>query len=78
VLKGSATGTLPNLNGLNLINAIRVKQPKMPIILVSGYLAKDAGRAIIDEAAAFLQKPINPTALVMAVERVLSKSKIVE
>jgi len=50
----------------------------MPIILVSGYLAKDAGRAIIDEAAAFLQKPINPTALVMAVERVLSKSKIVE
>jgi len=66
---------MPNLNGLNLINAIRVKRPKLPLILISGYLPKDAGKAIIDETAAFLQKPVNPTALVMAVERVLSKSK---
>ena len=58
---------MPNLNGLNLINAIRLKRPNMPIILVSGYLAKEAGKAIIDETAAFLQKPVSPTALVMAV-----------
>ena len=67
---------MPDLNGLNLINAIRLKRPKLPIILVSGYLAKDAGRAIFDAAATFLQKPVNPTALIMAVERVLSKSKL--
>ena len=66
---------MPDLNGFNLINSIRFKQPKMPVILVSGYLAKDAGKAIVDEAAAFLQKPVSPTALVMAVARVLSKSK---
>jgi two-component system, cell cycle response regulator CpdR len=66
---------MPNLNGLNLINTICFKRPHMPIILVSGYLAKDAGKAIIDQTAAYLQKPVNPTALVMAVERVLSKSK---
>ena len=42
---------------------------RMPLILMSGYLAKDAGRAITDEAAAFLQKSVNPTALIMAVER---------
>ena len=58
-----------------IINTIRLKRPKMPVILVSGYLAKDAGKAIVDETAAFLQKPVSPTALVMAVARVLSKSK---
>jgi DNA-binding NtrC family response regulator len=66
---------MPQLNGLNLINAIRLKQPCMPVILMSGYLAKDAGKAIIDQAAAYLQKPVNPTALIMTVERMLSKSK---
>ena len=66
---------MPQLNGLNLINAIRLKRPGMPVILMSGYLAKDAGKAIIDQTAAYLQKPINPTSLVMAVERVLSKSR---
>jgi DNA-binding NtrC family response regulator len=66
---------MPQLNGLNLINAIRLKRPGMPVILMSGYPAKDAGKAIIDQTAAYLQKPINPTSLVMAVERVLSKSK---
>jgi DNA-binding NtrC family response regulator len=66
---------MPNLNGLNLINTIRLKSPHMPLILMSGYLSKDAGKAIIDQTAAFLQKPVNPTALIMAVKRVLSKSK---
>jgi DNA-binding NtrC family response regulator len=66
---------MPNLNGLNLINAIRLKRPRMRIILMSGYLAKDAGKAIIDQTAAYLQKPVNPTTLLMTVERVLAKSK---
>jgi DNA-binding NtrC family response regulator len=66
---------MPNLNGLNLIKAIRLKWPHMPLILMSGYLSKNAGRAIIDQTAVFLQKPINPTTLMMTVERLLSKSK---
>src|ERR1041384_760793 len=53
---------MPNLNGLNLINAIHLKRPKLPLILVSGYLADEAGKAIIDKMSAFLQKPVNPTA----------------
>jgi DNA-binding NtrC family response regulator len=59
---------MPNLNGLNLINAVHFKRPHMPVILMSGYLVKDAGKAIIDQTAVFLQKPINPTALIMAVD----------
>jgi two-component system response regulator FlrC len=66
---------MPNLNGHNLINTIRLKWPHMPIILMSGYLAKDAGKAIIDGKAAYLQKPFTPTALMMAIERLLPKSK---
>jgi CheY-like chemotaxis protein len=65
---------MPNLNGLNLINTIHLKWPHMPIILMSGYLAKDLGKAIIDGMSAYLQKPFTPTALIMAVERVLSKA----
>jgi DNA-binding NtrC family response regulator len=66
---------MPNLNGLNLIKTIRLKWPHMPLILMSGYLSKEAGKAIVDETAAFLQKPMNPTTLIMTVERVLAKSK---
>jgi hypothetical protein len=36
---------------------------------MSGYLLKDAGKAIIDQMAAFLQTPVNPTSLIMTVER---------
>jgi DNA-binding NtrC family response regulator len=53
---------MPNLNGQNLIKTIRLKWPHMPIILTSGYLSQDLGKAIIDRTAAFLQKPFTPTA----------------
>jgi len=65
---------MPNLSGQNLINTIRLKWPDMPIILTSGYLSQDLGKAIIDGTAAFLQKPFTPTALLMTVERLLPKS----
>ena len=65
---------MPNLNGQNLINTIRLKWPHMPIILTSGYLSQDLGKAIMEGIAAFLQKPFSPTALIMTVERLLPKS----
>jgi two-component system response regulator FlrC len=64
---------MPNLSGLNLINTIRLRWPRMPIILTSGYLSQDLGKAIIDGMSAFLQKPFTPTALIMTVERLLPK-----
>jgi YesN/AraC family two-component response regulator len=65
---------MPNLNGLNLVNTIRLKWPDLPLILMSGYLSHDLGKGIMDGIAAFLQKPLSPTALIMTVERVLPKS----
>jgi DNA-binding NtrC family response regulator len=65
---------VPNLNGLNLISLIRARWPKMPIVLISGYLSQDAGNIILDGLADFLQKPIRPSALVATVRRLLPKA----
>ena len=65
---------MPNLNGINLINTIRFKWPDIPLILMSGYLPQDLGKAIMEGIAAFLQKPFSPTTLIMTIERVLPKS----
>ena len=65
---------MPNLNGLNLINTIRLKWPDIPIILMSGYLSRDLGEGVMKGIAAFLQKPFSPMALIMTIERVLPKS----
>jgi DNA-binding NtrC family response regulator len=66
---------MPNLNGLNLLNTVRLRWPHMPLILMSGYLRQDTGKATMEGIAAFLQKPIDPTTLIMTVERLLAKSK---
>jgi CheY-like chemotaxis protein len=65
---------MPNLNGLNLINSIRLKSPDVPLVLMSGYLPQDLGKSVMKGIAAFLQKPFSPTTLIMTVERLLSKS----
>lgn len=62
---------VPNINGLNLISLIRARWPRMPIILISGYLSQDAGNIILDGVADFLQKPIRPSALVATVRRLV-------
>jgi DNA-binding NtrC family response regulator len=64
---------VPNLNGLNLASFIRARWPKMPIILISGYLSENAGKIILEGLADFLQKPIRPSALVATVQRLLPK-----
>jgi two-component system response regulator YesN len=63
---------LPNLNGLNLVDLIRARWPKMPIIVISGYLSESAGKIILEGCAEFIQKPIQPKILVAAVQRLLS------
>jgi DNA-binding NtrC family response regulator len=63
---------VPNLNGLNLISLVRARWPRMPIVLISGYLSQDAGNIILDGLADFLQKPVRPSALVATVQRLLT------
>lgn len=62
---------LPKLHGFDLVHQIRAKWPKMPIIVISGYLSNGAGKIILEGFAEFIQKPINPAALIAAVRRLL-------
>ena len=62
---------LPGLHGVNLIHQIRARWPKMPIIVISGYLCETPGKVILEGFAEFIQKPIDPAALIAAVRRLL-------
>jgi len=62
---------LPGLHGVNLIHQIRATWPKMPIIVISGYLSETPGKVILEGFAEFIQKPIDPATLIAAVRRLL-------
>ena len=62
---------LPGLHGVNLIHQIRARWPKMPIIVISGYLSETPRKVILEGFAEFIQKPIDPAALIAAVGRLL-------
>ena len=61
----------PGLHGINLIHQIRATWPKMPIIVISGYLSETPGKVILEGFAEFIQKPIDPAALIATVRRLL-------
>jgi CheY-like chemotaxis protein len=62
---------LPRLHGVNLVHQIRARWPKMPIIVISGYLSDGPGKVILEDFAEFISKPIDPAALIAAVRRLL-------
>jgi DNA-binding NtrC family response regulator len=62
---------MPNLDGYTLLARIRTKWPNMPIVLTSGYLSEDAAKAMLHGSAEFIPKPIDPTALIATVRRLL-------
>ncbi len=62
---------LPGLHGVNLIHQIRARWPNMPIIVTSGYLSDGPGKVILEGFAEFIQKPVDPAALIAAVQRLL-------
>lgn len=64
---------LPGMNGLALIENVKLMLPKVPIIMISAYLFKASG-AILDRVVDILEKPIRPSALVAVVQRYVSKT----
>jgi DNA-binding response OmpR family regulator len=67
---------MPGLNGLETIKSFRLAVPTLPIIVISGYVFRDAGgpapdffRMAVDlGAATCLRKPFTPAALLAAVD----------
>ncbi len=65
---------MPRMNGRELVEEIRKRQPELPIIMISGYTDDIVDRAAIDNLnATFLQKPVNPLDLLSAVRGGLEK-----
>ena len=62
---------LPNTTGFGLISHIRVKWPRLPIILVTGYLSPNAAKKILDEFVEFIPKPVDRNRLVATVNRLV-------
>ena len=60
---------LPGMNGFTLVQNIELLLPKVPIIMISGYISKANGEVILGHDVAFLEKPIRPSALLAAVQR---------
>jgi CheY-like chemotaxis protein len=62
---------MPNENGLVLAAHVHVKWPQVPMLLMSGYLSERAGKLVSEGFAEFIHKPIDPSALIAAVQRLL-------
>jgi DNA-binding response OmpR family regulator len=64
---------MPHLNGYGLLARIRIKWPRMPVLLTSNYLSQDAANTILKGSAEFIAKPIAPSELIATVRRLLLK-----
>lgn len=62
---------MPQLNGFKLIARVHAISPYTPVILITAYLSKDSGKAILQGAAEFIGKPIDPDALLATVRHLL-------
>ena len=60
---------LPEVNGQELATALRKRWPRLPVVLMSGYLAER--ELMPDPPSFFLQKPMLPAAIIQAVESLL-------
>jgi len=65
---------LPGTTGFGVIAHIRMKWPRLPVILITGYLAHDAAKKILDDHVEHIPKPIDREQLINTVERFLNSS----
>jgi CheY-like chemotaxis protein len=66
---------MPGMTGAELGDAIRVVQPDVPILLMSGYAEEDVQDRVNGlGAAGFVAKPFTPRGLAAAVRQALERS----
>jgi CheY-like chemotaxis protein len=65
---------LPNLSGFHLVARIRSTRPDIPIVIMSAYFSEAAAQVLLAGKSEFIQKPIDPPALVATVHRLVRGS----
>ena len=64
---------LPEMDGRELAQALRLRWPNLPVVLMSGYLSSDT--ELPAPPALFLQKPMLPGAVIGAVDGLLNQTQ---
>jgi signal transduction histidine kinase/ActR/RegA family two-component response regulator len=68
---------MPRVIGRQLSEAVRARNPDVPILFMSGYASDDVvRRGLMPENADFLQKPFTPAELLQAIATVLDRSDV--
>ena len=65
---------MPNLSSFHLVARIRSTRPDIPIIIMSAYFSEAAAQVLLAGKSEFIQKPIDPPALVATVHRLVPGS----
>jgi CheY-like chemotaxis protein len=60
---------MPQMNGVAVVGAIRQRRPDLPVLLITGYVAAEAGESLA--ALPTLRKPFKPAELVAGVAGLL-------
>jgi CheY-like chemotaxis protein len=64
---------MPELNGVQLLEALSVSHPDLPVLLISGYAVEDLVARGIAAPCGILRKPFTPERLLDEVRRCLSE-----
>jgi len=62
---------MPKLNGIKFVEQLHTLQPRMPIILITGYLSVMSDATILDGVTDVFVKPFDPDVLRSTVHRLL-------
>jgi CheY-like chemotaxis protein len=65
--------SMPDVDGLQALQAIRVRRPGVPVVLISGFTAKQAAECWgeAEQPTRFLRKPYEPEDLVDRIREIL-------
>ena len=67
---------MEGMNGFELLNRIRSGFPKLPVIMLSGYVSEQRLKRVLDEGAfAYLVKPIDDRRLTKTIRDALTASR---
>ena len=64
---------MPELDGIEVLGRIRLKDEEMPVVLMSGFSNTGSSETVLsDPAALFIQKPFSALSLRQALSELLS------
>ena len=68
---------MPGISGIEVLQAVRVLQPGMPIILITGYAAIDNAVEVMQKGASdYLAKPFGNDEIVARVRKALDSRAV--